>query len=214
MNGKQSSRTVREFLGSAHVFASALNGLLEDKLVREVSHRRLSFSQLKALQLIAATDRNTVGDVAAFLGVSNAAASKAVDRMARGKWLRRTEAEDDRRTTHLSLTEAGRRVLEQYDSARLNEVQNLYREFSPAELQRASRVLQQLSSRLLKQPKLHNQDCSECGIFLRDCCLLRRPSDRGCTHTRQTSSNRRLSGALKDRRHNHSPEPELAGAGR
>jgi len=217
MNAKHSSRTVSETLGSAHVFASALTELLEEKLIREVSHRRLSFSQLRALQLIAATDRNTVGDIAMFLGVSNAAASKAVDRLARGKWLRRMEAEGDRRSTHLSLTDAARRVLAEYDAARERELQNLFREMSPAEVEQASRMLHRLSTRIVTHVAESGNDCSRCGIYFRDCCLLRGSSDRRCFHKRQTSRKRSIEipvPALKDRRQNHSPVTESAATGR
>jgi len=53
--------------------------------------QQLSLSQLKILKLLDLTEAHNIGDVAAFLGVSDAAASKTVDRLARLRYLRRTE---------------------------------------------------------------------------------------------------------------------------
>ena len=61
------------------------------------------------------TDARTINDVALFLGVSDAAASKVVDRLVRRKLLPRTEGHPDRREIHLSLTESSRCLLAAYD---------------------------------------------------------------------------------------------------
>ncbi len=177
MNTKHKNQPARELAASAHLFAASLTDLLEDKLVREVSRRHLSFAQIQALQLLHATQRNTVSEIAAFLGVSNAAASKAVDRLARGKWLRRAEAAD-RRSTLLSLTEAGRRVLADYDAARLRVLQDLFRELSAHDVQQASRILQTLSYRMCERTPLAADGCSGCEVFFSERCLLRASSDR------------------------------------
>src|SRR5512142_2915279 len=104
-------RAIDDFLGSAHVFASAVNDIVEARLLRDVAGDQITVSQLKLLKLVAMTDAQTIGDVASFLGVSNAAASKAVDKLVRRKLLRRDEGETDRRVIHLSLTAGSRRVL-------------------------------------------------------------------------------------------------------
>lgn len=85
-----------DFLGSAHVFSSAVSDVIEERLLAEVSGGLLTASQLKLLKLVAMADSHTIGDVAAFLGVSNAAASKAVDRLVRRNLLRRREDKKDR----------------------------------------------------------------------------------------------------------------------
>jgi DNA-binding MarR family transcriptional regulator len=159
------------------VFASALTELLEEKLVHEVSRGRLSFAQVRALQLVALTRHNTVSDVAAFLEVSNAAASKAVDRLVRGKWLRRVESKLDRRSSELSVTEVTRRLLAEYDSARERALEDLFHSMSSAEFKQATRMLDRLSSRMLRNSPKATNGCHECGIYLRERCGLR---ESGC----------------------------------
>lgn len=109
------SHLVDDFLGSAHIFFSAVNELSEEQL-RYITRNRLTYAQLKLLKLVYFTDTHTISEVAAFLKISPPAASKAVDRLVRRKWLRRAEAETDRRAARLSLTPAGERVLEDYQN--------------------------------------------------------------------------------------------------
>ena len=81
MASARTAEIINDFLGSTHVFASSVNDVIEERLLREVGPPQLTFSQFKLLKLVALTDAQTIGDVAAFLRVSNAAASKAVDKL-------------------------------------------------------------------------------------------------------------------------------------
>lgn len=215
MSTKHKPHPARELLASAHLFASSLTDLLEGKLVREVSRRRLSFAQMQTLQLLNATERNTVSEIAIFLGVSNAAASKTVDRLARGKWLRRAEVGNDRRSTPLSLTEAGRRVLAAYEAARLMELQKLFRESPLDEVQQVSRILETLSKRMCERTPSNDDGCSGCEVFFSERCLLRASSDRRCTHKRSRSLDEtpRQTAVIKEPRQIHNPALRAAGPG-
>ena len=77
---------VNELLGSAHLFVAAVSGVMEQQVLSEVAGKQLSISQLKILKLLDLTEAHNVGDVAAFLGVSDAAASKSIDRLVRRKY--------------------------------------------------------------------------------------------------------------------------------
>ena len=112
MANQSTQQLVNELLGSAHLFLAAVSGVMEQKLLSEIVGKQLSLSQLKILKLLDLTEAHNVGDVAAFLGVSDAAASKAVDRLARLKYLRRTESRKDRRSSDLSLAAAGAKTAE------------------------------------------------------------------------------------------------------
>ena len=90
--GKYASNLITEFLGAAHVFASAMHAVLEEDLLKNASHGQLTISQLKLLRLVSLADSLTVGDAAAFLKVSKAAASKSVDKLVRKMYLQRSPA--------------------------------------------------------------------------------------------------------------------------
>src|ERR1039457_2968791 len=136
MTRDRSLREIDDFLGSAHVFASAVADIIEQRLLDKASEGQVTASQMKLLKLVAMTDSYTLGDVASFLRVSNAAASKAVDRLVRRDLLRRTEDQKDRRVMHLRHTQAGRRLLTAYESARQRKLQSVFVQFPPEELRK------------------------------------------------------------------------------
>ena len=170
---------VHDFLGSAQIFTNAVNDLMEEQL-HDVTDEQLTFSQLKLLKMVSLTDNYTVSDVAAFLGVSNAAASRAVDRLVKRELVDRAEAEADRRAVRLSLTGKGRQLLESYDVASQHMLQKLFGDLSSDQLRRTARLLDQMSISIVDRRAKRDEVCMRCGIHFRDRCLLRRGAERNC----------------------------------
>ncbi len=175
---------IDDFLGSAHVFASAVDNVIEAGVLRDVAGDQLTVSQLRLLKLVAITDAQTIGDVALFLGVSNAAASKAVDKLVRRRLLRRAEGEQDRRVIHLSLTPTSRRVLEAYDTAKQHRLQHIFHQFANDDLRRASELLDRLSAGIVEHNE-QDETCLQCGIYFRERCLVRQIVKRNCFYKRR-----------------------------
>jgi DNA-binding MarR family transcriptional regulator len=175
---------LNDFVGSAHIFASAVNDLMEMQLCREVG-QDLSFSQLKLLKLVSIKDADTISDVAAFLGVSNTAAGKAVDKLVRRDLVHRTEAPADRRAFRLSLTEEGRRILTGYDAAKSRVLEEVIGQFPPEELIRAANLLDRLSLGIVNLTASEGELCLQCGIYFREKCLMRNQQIRTCFWHRQ-----------------------------
>jgi DNA-binding MarR family transcriptional regulator len=171
---------ISELLGSVHVFSSAMREVLEEKLLRETARGRLTFSRLKLLKLVAFTDSHTIGEVAAFLGVSNTAASKAVDKLVRRRLLRRTEGHADRRASELSLTGEGRRLLSAYEAARDQKLTEIFSACVPEQLCGAAATLDRLSANLVDHTANPQELCFQCGIYYREKCLLRELIRRTC----------------------------------
>jgi DNA-binding MarR family transcriptional regulator len=182
MTGNDTTDWINDFLGSAHVFASTVADVIEEELLREAGGDQISVSQLKLLKLVSLTEAQTIGDVAAFLGVSNAAASKAVDKLVRMMLLRRSEGESDRRAIHLSLTQLSRRLLDAYDEARRRKLQQVFGQFDPEELQQAALLLDRLSARIVEHSARAEQMCLQCGLYFREKCVLRKLLSRRCLY--------------------------------
>jgi len=176
-------RLMYDFLGSAQVFATALTEIVEEKILSEVAGERLTLSQFKLLKLVANTDAHSIGAVAAFLGVSNAAASKAVDKLVRRKMLVRTEGQEDRREAQLSLPPRARHLLAAYDAARDERLAEVFRSFSPAELNHTAEILDRLSAGLLDHNAQPEEVCLQCGIYFRERCLVRKLVGRRCFYS-------------------------------
>ena len=172
-----------DFLGSTHVFTSAVEEILEKRLLEEIA-KGLTLSQFKLLRMVELTDAHTISDVARFLGVSNAAASKAVDRLVRRRLLRRDEGQPDRREIRLSLTESSRHVLAAYAKKKDLKLAHIFQGFSPEELRRAASLLDRLSAGLIEHQSNPDDVCLQCGIYFRDKCLVRQYVKRNCFYSR------------------------------
>ena len=171
---------IQDFLGSATVFASSVREIVERKLLAETVRAELTLSQFRLLKMVAMTDAQTIGDVARFLGVSNAAASKAVDKLVRRKLLRRTEAEADRREIRLALTDASRKILEAYDVKRDAKLEAVFKDFSTQELERCADLLDRLSAGIVDHGSNPEELCLQCGIYYRQKCVVRKLANRNC----------------------------------
>ena len=170
---------IQDVLGSAHIFSSAVDDLMQERL-HEVIGEQLTFSQVKLLKLVALTDAYNISQVAAFLGVSNAAASKAVDRLVRRGLLTRAEAEGDRRAVELSLTEDGRRVLQEYEKVTERVLEEIFGGFTTGVLRDLAESLDRMSISLVDREGNEEECCFRCGVYFREKCLLRTESRRSC----------------------------------
>jgi len=174
-----------DFLGSAQVFASAVEDVVEQQILEESAGKQFTLSQFKLLKMVALTDAHTISDVALFLGISNAAASKAVDKLVRRDLLRREEGQPDRREICLSLTESSHQLLATYEEKKERKLAQVFRGFSTDELRRAARLLDRLSAELVDHHNNPDEVCLQCGIYFRDQCLVRQLAKRNCFYVRR-----------------------------
>jgi DNA-binding MarR family transcriptional regulator len=185
MTTRDASDLIQDFLGSTHVFSSTIRTVVEERLLQEVVGEQLTFQQFKLLRLVARTDGHTIGEVASFLGVSDAAASKSVDKLVRRKYVSRSESKSDRRMMHLTLLENGRRVVEGYEELRDRKMAEIFASFRAAELHQAAVLLDRLSATLVDHGADPEEICLQCGIYFRDRCLVRELANRNCFYSGQ-----------------------------
>ncbi|HTS60625.1 MAG TPA: MarR family winged helix-turn-helix transcriptional regulator [Candidatus Acidoferrales bacterium] len=185
MDNSNRQQLVNELLGSAHLFVSAVSGVMEQRLLSEIAGKQLTLSQLKILKLLDMTESHHVGDVAAFLGVSDAAASKAVDRLVRRRYLRRTEARADRRSSELSLAAAGRNILKRYEAAKDRKLATMFAALDLGELQQTSAFLERLTKGIVHGSANPEEICLQCGLYMKKRCLVREASQAECQYQRR-----------------------------
>lgn len=185
------SDVLNDFLASTQIFSTAMTELL-DHQIRSVLGKQYTLPQLKLLKMVARTNAGTISEIASFLSVSNAAASKAVDRLVRRGLMQRREKEDDRRAITLSLTPDGKRTLQQFEDILYETLDGLFHRFTPEDLASAGKLLDMLSTDLVEAGARPDELCFRCGIYFRDKCLLRSTSKRTCyyhLHTNNRKSN-------------------------
>ena len=170
---------INDLLASATIFTATSSDLLAGHL-EGVAGDRLTFPQLRLLRLVDRQGKLSIGDVAGFLGVSNAAASKAVDRLVRSGILGRAEAQGDRRTTEVTVTEEGRALLERFDERTSGILLKLLAGVDVRRLRDLSGSLDRLSVSLSAGSEEAARVCFRCGLYFRDDCLLRTLTGRQC----------------------------------
>jgi hypothetical protein len=114
--------------------------------------------------------------------VSSPAASKTVEKLVRRKLLRRSDIRDDRRSSELSLTEQGRRILVAYESTRNRKAADIFSQYSPEVLRETAEVLDHLASGIAsQQAETEKEDiCLQCEIYFRQDCRFGRFGSRNC----------------------------------
>jgi DNA-binding MarR family transcriptional regulator len=159
---------------------------MEQKLLSEIAGKQLTLPQLKILKLLDLGGGRNIGDVAAFLGVSNAAASKTVDRLVRRKYLHRTEGRTDRRSTELSLAALGQKLLHRYETAKRRKLSQVFGGLDPDEVRRTAEYLEHLTKGIVTHSGNPEEICLQCGIYLQKRCLVREVSHAECRYQQRT----------------------------
>lgn len=180
MTGNITPELTHDFLAGARVFARAVRDVFEAAVLREVAGNKVTFPQLKLLYLVAQTGSVTVGDAAAFLGVTSAAASKAVEKLVRRRLLRRNDIQGDRRSSQLSVTEASRRLLEAYETARNQKAAEIFARYAPEQLRYTAELLDHLAAGICEQTTSPEAVCVQCEVYFRDQCRFGRSGRRNC----------------------------------
>jgi len=173
-------RLIQRVMGSSHVFCTAMSDLLERTLAA-ATDEPLAMSQVKLMLLVANPDqRLKVSDVADFLGVTNAAASRAIDRLVQRDLIDRSVSVEDRRAVELSVTPNGRELLDQFAVVRNRELLRLMGDYPPSKLERVAVLMDELSVLLLDLEAEAEERCLRCGVHFRSGCVLRDVLGREC----------------------------------
>lgn len=180
MNDEQRIELIRQVMGASHIFCSAVEELL-DRTLAQATDEMLAMSQVKLLLLIARPEqRFKVTDVAEFLGVTNAAASRAIERLVQRGLVDRTISREDRRAVDLSLTPQSRELLDRFTETRNAELLKLLAGYPEDKLQRLTELLDELSVLLLDIEAGTDDRCLRCGVHFRSGCVLRDVLGREC----------------------------------
>jgi DNA-binding MarR family transcriptional regulator len=100
-----------------------VNREASSELLQTVADLDLSFTQVKSLLVLRDSDGLAVKELGARLKLSLPAASRAVDQLVQRGLVERTESSADRRSRLVALLPAGRRLLDEFTSARTSALE-------------------------------------------------------------------------------------------
>lgn len=176
---------IQQVMGASHVFCTTVSELLE-RALGEASDEQLVLSQVKLLLLVGRPgQRFKVTDVADFLGVTNAAASRSIDRLVQRGLIDRTVSKEDRRAVDLALTAESERLLERFQEVRNRELLRVLGEYPEDKLRAVISLLDELSVRLAELEEGEGERCLRCGVHFREGCVMRDVLDRECIVSRE-----------------------------
>jgi len=115
----------RKFHQCLHEFGQEFMLRSFHNAMRFAKDEGLSMGQMGALMRLQHGEACGVSDIGAALGVTSAAASQMIDRLAHMGLLERAEAPNDRRVKLLNLTDKGRALLQRSLEARTRWINSL-----------------------------------------------------------------------------------------
>jgi DNA-binding MarR family transcriptional regulator len=120
----------------------------DSEFLREASELELTFTQFKALMLLAhEPEALSVKDVSDRLGISFPAASRAVDPLVKRGIVERTEDQLDRRVKRVRTTKDGDRLVERLIATRIKSFEQLLEGFSVTERRKLGDALDEILAR-------------------------------------------------------------------
>jgi len=162
-------RDLFRLLRYSHIFASAVQQVLEIDLLRKTTPLPLTVSQFHVLKLMTLNGHHQVGEVADFLGVSPPAATKNIDKLERHGLMVRTPSKGDRRATLLTVSPKGRRLVEKFEQLKTERLAPVVETLQPAELEQLTSLLQRVSISLLEEQSMDGT-CLRCAAYLAEDC--------------------------------------------
>lgn len=167
--------SVPDFLGSVSVFAYVVRTMVDQALDEVSGETALTIGQLRIMDFMAHTGHATLSDIAQYLAVSNAAASKTVDRLVDAGFIRRQRRKTDRRKIRVDLTKAGIDVLRRFRTRVHDTVESHLEEQEPSRLAGMVATMDRMTRALLRVAPDHApacRGCIACNLFRRDGCPL------------------------------------------
>lgn len=173
MQTAETLRTIQRLMGASQIYTTTLNALLE-RTLEQAGGSQLALSQLKLLMLVSPMhQRYKVADVAAILGVSNAAASRSIDRLVQRGLIDRSIAPDNRRAVDLNLTPEGHALIRSFKAIRDQELLRLLGDYPDEKLKKVARVMDELTVLLMDLDEDAEHTCLRCDAHFRSGCVLR-----------------------------------------
>jgi len=158
----------------SHIFASAVREVLEVRTLRETTPLPITVSQFHLLKLMCMDGSHRMQEIAGFLGVSPPATTKNVDKLERLGLVVRGASPLDRRATLLSVSERGRRLVQDHEARKRERLGVVTSEFTRRELRILSDLLQRFALSLLRLEKPEHGPCLRCAACLAGRCAISR----------------------------------------
>jgi DNA-binding MarR family transcriptional regulator len=157
--------------------------VLEEEVLKALNEPNITAAKANILRLLGRQRRQTVKDLAVFLGQTKAAASQNVESLVRAKLVSRVGDKVDRRCVWVSLTSRGRRFLQRAESQQLEVLRQVKAHYSEKALIKLVERMRSLAFTLLAHSNTKTESCLGCCAFNSAGCL-HGPEGWQCAYTK------------------------------
>jgi len=164
----------RRLLRFSHTLGSLLREILEDRFLADTCSLHLSRVQFCFLKLVTLLSDPAVGEVGRRLGVSAAAASKAVDRLEALGLIARRPCPGDRRVTWVRPTPAGRRLVADFERLKSSHVAPVMVSLGDDRCRELCDLLEEVCVGLMAGHQRHRGACLRCSGYFDPGCSIGR----------------------------------------
>lgn len=163
----------RKLLGlSAKLFCRAVNEAVVSRSLRDLPKRdQLTQVQLACVRFVHLHPDSSVGEIAAGLMISNAAAAKLIDRLVKRHFLVREEDVQDRRVLKIKLTAEGQKVLEEATLLEQRYFNEIVDRMAPGMAENLQLSLKAFLKAAFQDPETVDVICLWCGREHLDECV-------------------------------------------
>ncbi|HEY9854974.1 MAG TPA: MarR family transcriptional regulator, partial [Stenomitos sp.] len=155
------------------LFSDLIQRVLVTELLPDLADLDLTSAQVEALHFLVRHDPACVGDLADGLDVSYPAATKAVDRLVAKGMVTRKESERDRRLSELTVTEAGREVIERLKLARRSRLETIFARMASEDQRALLKGLKGfITAGFMTDKELIACTCLRCGVDCFQDCVV------------------------------------------
>ena len=188
------------------LLSRAAQVVLQEEVLGDLPDVDLAPARMSLLRVLGQQKRQSINDVARFLGQTKAAASQNVDSLAGSGFVRRQADESDRRLVWVTLTPAGRRLLEKLEARQRAALGKALDGLPAKDRAVLSRGLRRLAFALLELSRAEPATCLQCCAYNSAGCV-KEHGEWCCAYIlegRQPRGARQPGAAMRRHRHRRS----------
>jgi DNA-binding MarR family transcriptional regulator len=165
-------KTLDPLLKSLLLLGRAIEQVMDTRAVAAAYGSPLSASKVRMLKLIAHGGKQSVGQVARFLGVSDPAASQLAESLVRQKLITRNTDPRDRRTAFLKLTPSGKKLTQAIEQEQRHRLRLAVKSAGTSRSREWGPFLSEMTKHLMEAEQPFDQGCLQCASHEDQTCLL------------------------------------------
>ena len=153
------------------LLSRAAHIVLQDEVLDALKEAEVGPTKMNLMRLLKRQRRQSVNDLARFLGQTKAAASQNVDSLVKAGLVRRDQDKIDRRCVWISLTPRGSRILGRAESLQRQALKRAVGKIPKPMLQKASKTMRHLANALLSSSLSNSTSCLGCCAYNSGGCV-------------------------------------------